>query len=75
MPTTKSDQALDYVPVTGPGVEALERRKEHNNKNPVDPVELRTKVDQIKQSVFDGLKALTEGALKRLPASLDQTAN
>jgi hypothetical protein len=66
MPTTKSERMLDYVPITGPGVEALERRKEHNDNAPVTAEKLRASVDKVKRGIFDGIKMLTSSALQRI---------
>jgi hypothetical protein len=67
MSTTKSERTLDYVRISGPGVDALDRRKEYNNNEKVDAESLSASINKVKDSIFKGLKMLSGGALKRLP--------
>jgi hypothetical protein len=66
MSISKSEQSLDYVPIIGRGVDALEHRKEHNNNQPVSAKTLQTSIDRVKDSIFNGLRMLTTGALQRI---------
>lgn len=62
MSNTKSERTLDYKRIVGPGVDALERRKEHNNNEPVTANKLRASINGVKESIFEGLKMLRAGA-------------
>lgn len=55
---------LDYVKLIGPGVDALDRRREHNNNEEITAQKLKTSIDKVKSGIFDGLKTLTAGASK-----------
>lgn len=66
MSITKNERTLDYIKIVGPGVDALERRKEHNNNNPVSATGLRASIDKVKASLFEGIKMLTSGASGRI---------
>lgn len=67
MSTTENERTLDYVRISGRGVDALERRKENNNNERVSAEILRTSINSVKDGIFEGLKMLSAGALKRLP--------
>jgi hypothetical protein len=49
---------IKFIPISGPGVDALESRKENNN-NKVKASELRASYEKVKQGLSAGLKALT----------------
>jgi hypothetical protein len=66
MSNTGIERPLDYIPIVGRGVDALDRRKEHNNNQPVTAEGLRTSVANVKNDIFDGLKMLRTGARERL---------
>jgi hypothetical protein len=61
MPPTKIGRTLDYMRIVGPGVDTLERRKEHNNNQLVTAEKLRTSIAKVKDSIFQGLKTLRSG--------------
>ena len=61
MTTTAASEGLDlikYVPILGPGVDALETRKETNDHPRVSAEELRTSFNKVKVALFAGLAAL-----------------
>jgi hypothetical protein len=64
MGAAKSKENLNYVPVTGPGVDALERRKEHNNDVQVNAQLLGASIAKVKNEIFEGIRALTAEAYK-----------
>ena len=66
MSTTKIERTLDHIRIVGPGVDALERRKEHNNNQPITAEKLRASISAVKDGVFQGLKMLRSGARERL---------
>lgn len=66
MSTTNNERTLDYVPITGRGVDALDRRKEHNSSRQETASLLRKSIDKVKQGIFSGIKMLTAGALHRI---------
>jgi hypothetical protein len=66
MSTTKIERPLDRMRIIGPGVDALERRKEHNNNQPVTAEKLRTSIARVKNRLFEGLKLLQSGVRERV---------
>lgn len=50
--------AIKRVPISGSGVDALEKRKETNNNWPVKTEELRGSFEKVKNGLIAGLKAL-----------------
>jgi hypothetical protein len=66
MSTTKIERPLDYIPIVGRGVDALDRRKEHNNNQPVSADGLRASLAKVRDGLFEGLKMLRDGARARL---------
>jgi hypothetical protein len=61
MPVVKElDTPIRYTPISGPGVDALEARKEYNNNSRTSAAELRTSFNKVRDGVFAGLRALTE---------------
>jgi hypothetical protein len=65
MATDKERDSLKYVPITGPGVDALERREEHNNNEPVTAESLGASIAKVRDKLFAGLRMLTQGAYER----------
>lgn len=64
MATTTANEGLDlvkYVPILGPGVDALESRKETNDHPQVTAEELRASFNKVKVALFAGLTALVRG--------------
>jgi hypothetical protein len=66
MSTSKIERTLDYVRIFGPGVDALDRRKEHNNRKQTSAEELRSNIDSVKTQLFEGIKKLRIGARERV---------
>jgi hypothetical protein len=66
MSNTKIERPLDYIPIVGRGVDALDRRKETNNNQRVTAQGLRISISKVKSGIFDGLKMLRSGARERL---------
>jgi len=59
MPVTNNvELPIKFVPVSGPGVDALESRKEYNNNKKVSASELRASYDKVRQGLNAGLLAL-----------------
>ena len=69
MPMANGRGSLDYVPITGRGVDALERRKEHNNNEKVTASILQAKIEKVKDGIFAGLRSLIAEAYKRARTS------
>jgi hypothetical protein len=61
---TQSARTLDYTRITGPGVDALDRRREHNNNEAITAEKLQSSIDKVKSNIFESLKALTVGAVQ-----------
>jgi len=61
-----ANRTLDYTPITGPGVDALDRRKEHNNNTPVTADKLRDSIAKVRDGIFEGIKMLVSGARERV---------
>jgi hypothetical protein len=67
MSTTKIERrTLDHIPIVGGGVDALDRRKEHNNNQPVSAEGLSASIAKVRDGLFEGLKMLRDGARNRL---------
>jgi hypothetical protein len=61
--TATTNDKLDlvkYVPILGPGVDALESRKEYNDHPRVTASELRESFNKVKVALFAGLAALVK---------------
>lgn len=56
------DLPIEHVPISGPGVDALERRKETNNSHNVTATELRASFIRVQDALYSGLKALNKAA-------------
>jgi hypothetical protein len=60
MPVTNDlELPIKFVAISGPGVDALESRKENNNNTKVTASRLRANYEKVKQGLNAGLKALT----------------
>ena len=60
-----TENPADFVPITGPGVEALDRRRENNGDKRTSAGELRSSIEKTKNAIFAGIKMLTAAALER----------
>ncbi len=58
MTTAEKLDLIKYVPLSGPGVDALETRKETNNHHKVTAEELRASFENVKEKLFLGLNTL-----------------
>jgi hypothetical protein len=59
MPVTDNlELPIKFVPISGPGVDALESRKENNNNTKVKASELRESYEKVKAGLNAGLKML-----------------
>jgi hypothetical protein len=58
MTTAEKLDLIKFVPLSGPGVDALEMRKETNNHHKVTAKELRASFENVKTKLFSGLSAL-----------------
>jgi hypothetical protein len=54
----EKDDLVKFVNLSGPGVDALEARKETNNHHKVTAKELRDSFEKVKKDLFSGLAAL-----------------
>ena len=54
----ENDDLVKFVSLSGPGVDALEARKETNNHHKVTAKELRNSFEKVKSDLFSGLAAL-----------------
>lgn len=68
MNTQKGDFTLEYVPISGPGVDALNNRREHNDYPPITIEKLKSNIDRVKGHNFEALKQLREAAVERASA-------
>jgi hypothetical protein len=60
-----TENPADFVPITGAGVEALDRRHENNGDKQTSIADLRASIEKTKGSIFAGIKMLTEAAVER----------
>jgi len=65
MSTTKERDSLAYIPITGAGVDALDRRKEHNDSEQETATKLQNSINKVKDRVFQAIKNLTVAAAAR----------
>ncbi len=54
----ENDDLIKFVNLSGPGIDALEARKETNNHHKVTAEELRDSFEKVKNDLFSGLAAL-----------------
>ncbi len=52
------DLPIKFVPFSGPAVDALDQRKEHNDHDKVTAEELRASFNKVKTNLFSGLGLL-----------------
>jgi hypothetical protein len=64
MATTQTERTLDYTRIVGPGVDALDRRSEHNNNEKITAAKLQSSIDKVVTGIFTGLKTLSAGAVQ-----------
>ncbi|MEZ5890809.1 MAG: hypothetical protein R3D52_11610 [Xanthobacteraceae bacterium] len=60
--TSEPDLPIRYVPIGGPAVEALDRRKESSSNPLIAAAELRDSYNNVKGDLFAGIKALAQSA-------------
>lgn len=66
--SSELDLPISYVPVTGPAVDALDRRKENSSNPRIAVSELRENYNTVKDELFAGIKALAQavsGSMQR----------
>jgi hypothetical protein len=51
---------ISYVPISGPAVDALDRRKENNSNPRIAATELRESFNTVKDELFAGMAALAQ---------------
>jgi hypothetical protein len=56
------DLPINYVPISGPAVDALDRRKENSGNPRIAATELRNSYNNVKDELFAGIKALVQAA-------------
>ncbi len=56
------DLPISHVPITGPAVDALDRRKESSSNPRIAASELRESYDGVKAELFAGVRALVQAA-------------
>jgi hypothetical protein len=54
------DLPISYVPISGPAVDALDRRKENNSNPRIAATELRQSFNTVKDELFAGMAALAQ---------------
>lgn len=59
------DLPINYVPISGPAVDALDRRKENSGNPRITATELRNSYNNVKDELFAGIKALVQAASPR----------
>ncbi|MDB5584827.1 MAG: hypothetical protein JWR80_10003 [Bradyrhizobium sp.] len=57
---------LTFIPITGPGVDAFEARKETGSKVEITEQEMRDSYERVKHRVFAGIKQLRLAAIRRI---------
>ncbi|MGZ8395403.1 MAG: hypothetical protein ACXW3X_01895 [Rhodoplanes sp.] len=61
MPISREpDLPISYVPITGPGLDTLDRRKENSSIARIAAIELRESYNTVKDELFAGIKALVQ---------------
>ena len=60
--TSEPDLPIRYIPIGGPAVEALDRRKESSSNPLLAAAELRDSYNNVKGDLFAGIKALAQAA-------------
>ncbi len=66
--TSEPDLPIRSVPIGGPAVEALDRRKESSSNPRIAAAELRDSYNGVKDDLFAGIKALAQavsGSMQR----------
>jgi len=66
--TSEPDLPIRSVPIGGPAVEALDRRKESSSNPRITAAELRDTYNAVKGDLFAGIKALAQavsGSMQR----------
>jgi hypothetical protein len=58
--TSEADLPIRSVPIGGPAVEALDRRKESSSNPRIAAAELRDSYNAVKDDLFAGIKALAQ---------------
>lgn len=56
------DERIQYVPISGPAIDALERRREENNNQPIAVGELLAKFALVRTSLLQSLRMLVREA-------------
>lgn len=65
MPVTNDlDLPIKRVTISGPGVDALECRKEKNDHHRVSATELRNSFGRVKEALYSGFKTLTKAVAR-----------
>lgn len=54
---------IRHITISGPAVDALDSRKDHNDNSPVTAQELRTSFEKVKTSLFSGLSTLLQSKI------------
>ena len=62
------DLPISYVPISGPAVDALDRRKEDNSNPRIAATELRQSFNTVKDELFAGMAALAEAIPSVVPS-------
>jgi len=63
MPVTSNlELPIKFVPVSGPGVDALESRKENNNNKKITASGLRASYEKVRKGLIAGLQDLITSA-------------
>jgi hypothetical protein len=54
---------IRHIPISGPAVDLLDSRKEHNDNSPVTAQELRVSFEKVKTGLFSGLSTLLQSKI------------
>lgn len=57
--TNELDLPIRPMPVSGPAVDALDKRKEHSSDPHIEALELRESFNNLKEGLFAGIKELS----------------
>lgn len=65
------ENPADFVPITGAGVVALDRRRENNGDKQTSAEELRASIEKTKIAIFAGIKMLTSAVMDAARATTE----
>ena len=66
MPVINELEGFEYVFFKGPGVDALDRRKEDNNNQPITGAKLQENLKRVRSGLSAGLKSIVAAGDRRI---------